>query len=613
MCVDTCNDANDGTCSDGGVGSVGSTCAFGTDCEDCGYRLYDSPSIPPPDSPPAPPPPFMCENTCNFYANDNFCSDGGNPETDGGATSGPAVCAYGTDCEDCGERMFSPPPSAPPISPPPPLSPGPISPPSMPPPPSLPLPPFAPPPSSPPSSPPNPPFGGCATSFQSVDASATSEATATASDYDGNMFAAGNFAGSVNFGGSVKTTQGATGIFITKIAGGSCNVTWAKTFGFRRQRKDMELEVVKTDSSGDVYIGGEFAGPVNFGGTHVVSNGKEDAYIVKLSGVDGSVIWVRTFGGSGDDGVYGMDLDASDNIIATGYFEDEVGFGLGGTMTSFGEEDMFYMKISGETGLTTWAKKKGDTSNDYGMSVAVDAAGDALVVGVFQGTINFGTGPIPSAGNYDAVVLKISGADGTTLWATAFGSSGNEQVDAVGVDASGNVFVGGQFSNTVNVGGVGIGPAAGADIFVAKFTAASGDTMWAKSYGKNFDDKATSLAVDGAGDAFVTGYFQGSDVDFGGTTITSAGGDDIFLLKLAGADGATASILGFGGAGTDSATDVAVDNGGNVLLVGGFTSTSFLIGDTVALGAGSGGAEQDAFIAKFANMATPIEEPGSGP
>merc|ERR1719247_3138449 len=143
----------------------------------------------------------------------------------------------------------------------------------------------------------------------------------------------------------------------------------------------MDLEVMKTDSSGDVYIAGDFVGPVNFGGTHVTSAGKEDAFIVKLSGVDGSVVWVKTFGGTGDDGVYGMALDASDNMIATGYFEDTVDFGVAGGsgMTSNGGTDMFYMKLSGSDGETMWAKKKGDTLDDYGKNVAVDAAGDAIV------------------------------------------------------------------------------------------------------------------------------------------------------------------------------------------------------------------------------------------
>lgn len=549
----------------------------------------------------------MCENTCTDYVNDGFCSDGGTPE-DGGIQSGPRVCTYGTDCEDCGPRMFSPPPSVPPVSPPPPASPGPVSPPITPPPPTLPLPPFAPPPKSPPTTPPSPPFGGCATSFPAADGTGTSEAVAVASDWDGNMFAAGNFEGSVNFGGSVKTTAGAVGVFITKLAGGSCNVTWAKSFGFRRQRKDMDLEAIKTDSSGDVYIAGDFEGPVNFGGTHVVSNGKEDAFIVKLSGVDGSVIWVRTFGGTGDDGVYGIDIDASDNVFATGYFEGEVAFGMGGTMTSAGGTDVFYMKISGSDGSSLLAKKKGGVDDDYGKGIAIDAEGNMLVVGIFQNIVNFGSGPTPSNGDYDAFVLKADSAGGT-LWAKAFGNTNGEQMASIAVDGSGNPVISGGFFGTVSVGGKGIQSTGDKDTLVAMFDAADGNTKWAKAFGGSSKDNGAGVAVDGAGDVFLTGYFQGTDADFGGISMTSNGGEDIFLVKLSGADGTTESALGFGGSADEEGYSVAVDSGGSVLLAGDFESSSFLIGDTVNFGAGS---DEDALVAKFANMATPIVEPASG-
>merc|ERR1719240_581021 len=103
-------------------------------------------------------------------------------------------------------------------------------------------------------------------------------------------------------------------------------------------------------------------------------------------------------------------------------------------MTSAGGTDVFYMKISGSDGQTTWAKKKGSTADDYGKDVAIDAAGDPVVVGVFQGTVNFGVGPTPSQGGYDAFAMKVNGTTGSTAVAQAWGSAGNEQADDVGVD-----------------------------------------------------------------------------------------------------------------------------------------------------------------------------------
>eukprot|EP00964_Phaeocystis_antarctica_P020665 scaffold11429_cov41-Phaeocystis_antarctica.AAC.1 len=129
------------------------TCAFGTDCTDCGPRYKSpppsppppSPSLPPPAPPPSPPspPPMICENTClnsfgnggQQYINNSHCQDGH-------AGAEGAQCELGTDCADCGPRDYMP-PSPPPPSPPPSLPPPSPPPPPPPPTPPPPLPPMA--------------------------------------------------------------------------------------------------------------------------------------------------------------------------------------------------------------------------------------------------------------------------------------------------------------------------------------------------------------------------------------------------------------------------------------------------------------------------------------
>ena len=71
-------------------------------------------------------------------------------------------------------------------------------------------------------------------------------------------------------------------------------------------------------------------------------------------------------------------------------------------------------------------------------------------------------------------------------------------------------------------------------MFVAKYRH-DGSVAWVKRFGGSYDDLGAGIAVDGAGDVYVTGQFQGS-IDLG-SGLTSAGGYDIFLAKLAGTDG----------------------------------------------------------------------------
>ena len=114
-CTNTCYNADDNDCDDGGLGAEYRSCALGTDCTDCGPRFSCS-SSPPPPPPPRPPTPgeqlppdtTCCTNTCN-YADDNECDDGG-------LGAEYSACTLGTDCADCGPRaapctsVSSPPP-----------------------------------------------------------------------------------------------------------------------------------------------------------------------------------------------------------------------------------------------------------------------------------------------------------------------------------------------------------------------------------------------------------------------------------------------------------------------------------------------------------------------
>ena len=119
-CENDCPFAANGYCQDGGEGSLGNDCNFGSDCTDCGARWYHPPPSLPPKRPPPPPlapppplPPELCEDTCtspdllapfrNRTAN-GLCQDGG-------PGSAGADCPFGSDCSDCGPRTMAPPPS----------------------------------------------------------------------------------------------------------------------------------------------------------------------------------------------------------------------------------------------------------------------------------------------------------------------------------------------------------------------------------------------------------------------------------------------------------------------------------------------------------------------
>src|SRR5437773_827609 len=123
-------------------------------------------------------------------------------------------------------------------------------------------------------------------------------------------------------------------------------------------------------------------------------------------------------------------------------------------------------------------------------------------------------------GYQDIFLVKLS-PTGTNVWAKRFGGSGVDVATAVAVDKQNNsVIVAGYFTGTVDFGGGPLTSAGGADVFVAKY-AADGGFQWAKRFGGTSGDVAASVAVDGSGNVVVGGRFSGS-VDFGGGTLTSA-------------------------------------------------------------------------------------------
>src|SRR5207253_4820 len=113
------------------------------------------------------------------------------------------------------------------------------------------------------------------------------------------------------------------------------------------------------------------------------------------------------------------------------------------------------------------------------------------------------------------------------------------------------------------------------DAFVAKFSS-TGALVWARQLGGTSFDQGTGIAVDGAGNVFTTGLFQGTaDFDPGAGTIllTSVGSLDVFVSKLA-STGALVYARQLGGTSNDQGLGIAVDGSGNVFTTGSFRGTA---------------------------------------
>jgi hypothetical protein len=395
-------------------------------------------------------------------------------------------------------------------------------------------------------------------------------AYAMATTSDGNLIAVGQFEGIVQAGQQSLVSHGSTDIYVVKLDSGSGNVLWAKAIG---GVNGEEAAGVALDAMDNIYIGGTFAGSVDFGGgTMLVGAGANDALVVKLTAT-GDFVWARGIGGSDYD--FGDAIAVrGDTVALSARFRSSMTVN-GTAYTVAGQSDVFVATYSTD-GTYRWGKQIGGTGIDIGFGIAVDADGNVVSAGRFANSVDFGGGSVPSAGSFDAYFAKYSGSTGTYLLAKTIGSTGGDGANALAVDAAKNMIVVGAFAGSVDFGnGTPLVATTAEDIFVAKYSAA-GSLAWAKGYGATGAGTpaqvVTSVSTSASGDVAMTGNFCGA-ITFGGPMLSGASAcpnNDIFAVHLSGADGSHMNSVRAGGQGDEYGQGVTQTADGRFFISGRF-------------------------------------------
>jgi hypothetical protein len=155
-----------------------------------------------------------------------------------------------------------------------------------------------------------------------------------------------------------------------------------------------------------------------------------------------------------------------------------------------------------------------------------------VVTGGFKGNIDFGLGPLPGNAAGAKFLVKLDGT-GRPLWNHSYGEEQLYDAASVSVDPSDAVTTVGSFSTAIDFGQGSVLAKGGLDVYVAKFAGATGALLHAKTYGDSQDQHATAVGVDTTGDAYVGGWYQGV-LDFGDGPLSavSPGAGDLFVAKL---------------------------------------------------------------------------------
>lgn len=285
-----------------------------------------------------------------------------------------------------------------------------------------------------------------------------------------------------------------------------------------------------------------------------------------------------------DDYGNAVATDTSGNVYIAGY----VGDVLPG-QTSAGRTDAFVRKLDSSL-VETWTKQFGTDDNDDVRAIAVDESGNIYVVGDTIG--EFTDYESQYFGN-DAFIRAYDGA-GTERWTVQFGTQFGTIAQAVAVDSSGNLYVGGYTEGSLpgftNAGGAPLGAITNwNDAFLRKYTG-DGTELWTQQFGHERHDEILGVVADGSGNLFITGYTDGAFVGF-----TNPGGRDAFVRKY----DAEGNVLWTQQFGSDSAAgaqpndkglDIGLDAQGNI-YVAGSTSGQFQGGES--------GGSIDGFVRKL--------------
>jgi len=284
---------------------------------------------------------------------------------------------------------------------------------------------------------------------------------------------------------------------------------------------------------------------------------------------NGQLLWLKS--GAATPGaqsrVRAVDYDHLGNLVAVGVFQGTLTWGS--ILTNGGGSDFFIIKFDPQ-GLPIWAKRIGANLDEFANGVAVDSQNNIIVTGDFAGTVNFGgvtlTAVTPIFGLAPDGFVAKYSPAGNLIWAKRFGGNLGDSGSAIVIDSSDNVFIASTFSST----NADYGPfnlaAIGGSDIGLCKISADGVFTWAKRYGGPNNDSARAIAFRGT-DLFVSGQYFGT-TDLGGGPRANAGGQDAFFAKYSTGDGSYRSDKTFGSVGNDGAFGIDVDISGNIFVAG---------------------------------------------
>ncbi len=413
----------------------------------------------------------------------------------------------------------------------------------------------------------------------------------------GAVVLAGEYYGTFDFGGSDLKATGEGDTFVAKLEADGTHI-WSSGSGKSTRQAFTDVAV----NPGGLVAVGSYHNPI--GGPGLVSFGatgapcatpseimKNNVVVVSLN-AEGVCNWFRMFS-LGTDGAATVAVAVDGDLtVVAGHFRGELEISQIKTFKSNDNlvDDLFMIGLKTSNGDELWTEHYSEPEQQRLQDVAIEPGSNIVVVGELVGALNFGGKHLVSAGQLDGFAAKLTISDRAQVWAQRFGGTSSDHANSVAVDASGHVYVGGKFRESIDFGKGLVENGGGSDAYVLALDGSDGATKWVATAGDGFEQQVTHVVLHPNGDVFAAGDFWGA-LDFGLGPLETNGQSDAFAIRFA-PTGTPSWQMAFGGPEDDTVGGMGAN--GLALWLAGKTSGNWQLGPYTL-----DGNDNDIFIAKL--------------
>ncbi len=345
---------------------------------------------------------------------------------------------------------------------------------------------------------------------------------ATIIDAEGNTYLCGSFKGTLQFGQISRTSNGRRDIYVAKMDKDG-NVIWLHNYGGEYDENAYSI----LEYNGGIYLAGSFKKQTQIGSTQLQADGFTDAFIAKLdaSGNVSTSNPPKLITSPAPAQKVFLQKGVGSDIVLAGTFKKGIEFD-GQELLPDGKTDIYYVSYNAQNGFGT-PHRIGGTEEDNLFDFKVSLEGDLYFACSFEG----GLYELTSEGKSDALLLKINNASDIVM-KKQYGGSYNDQLKQIALDASGNIYVAGEYQHAISIGADSYSTDYKKDVFIQKLDN-EGNVLWQTNLGGEAYNTISSLELAANNKFYLTGSFKGTQA----TKKSAKNSTDAYIARYQTTDG----------------------------------------------------------------------------